>query len=151
MDAMTQTQTKQKTCAELISARCYDRKEQFENALLFFKGTDETKKTDGRNLKRSEFSQYESLMDYANQNSLDFSYIEPNTFKKQSEGYWRWQLSWGGPSDEFRYYHHDGDKKKIKSMEYAYMDWFDGATVPVYSNIGGAGIFEIGSNYITNQ
>jgi hypothetical protein len=148
---MTQTQTKQKTCAELISARCYDRKEQFENALLFFKGTDETKKTDGRNLKRSEFSQYESLIDYANQNSLDFSYVEPNTFKKQSEGYWRWQLSWGGPSDEFRYYHHDGDKKKIKSMEYAYMDWFDGATVPVYSNIGGAGIYHIGYNYIINQ
>ena len=105
---MTQTQTKQKTCAELISARCYDRKEQFENALLFFKDKDETKK----NRKNSEFSEYESLMDYASQNSLDFSYIEPNTFKKQSEGYWRWQLSWGGPSDEFRYYHYDGDRKK---------------------------------------
>jgi len=113
---MTQTQTKQKTCAELISARCYDRKEQFENAFLFFKDNDETK-------KHSEFSEYESLMDYANQNSLDFSYIEPNTFEKQSKGYWRWQLSWGGPSDEFRYYHFDHDKKKIKSMEYSYMDW----------------------------
>ena len=145
---MTQTQTKQKTCAELISARCYDRKEQFENALLFFKGTDETKKNRKKN---SEFSEYESLMDYASQNSLDFSYVEPNTFKKQSEGYWRWQLSWGGPSDEFRYYHHDGDKKKIKSMESSYMDWFDGATVPVYSNIGGAGIYDIGINYIINQ
>ena len=148
---MTQTQTKQKTCAELISARCYDRKEQFENALLFFKGIDETKKTEGRNLKRSEFSQYESLMDYANQNSLDFSYVEPNTFKKQSEGYWRWQLSWGGPSDEFRYYHYDGDKKKIKSIEYAYMDWFDGATLPIYSNIGGEAIYNIGSDYIITQ
>ena len=146
---MTQTQTKQKTCAELISARCYDRKEQFENALLFFKGL--MLKTKKNRKKTSEFSEYESLMDYANQNSLDFSYVEPNTFKKQSEGYWRWQLSWGGPSDEFRYYHHDGDKKKIKSMEYSYMDWFDGATVPVYSNIGGAGIYEIGINYIINQ
>jgi len=141
---MTKTNKKQKTCAELISARCYDRKEQFENAFLFFKDNDETK-------KHSEFSEYESLMDYANQNSLDFSYVEPNTFEKQSKGYWRWQLSWGGPSDEFRYYHFDHDKKKIKSMEYSYMDWFDGATVPVYSNMGGSAIFEIGSNSIINQ
>ena len=139
-------QTKQKTCAELISARCHDRKEQFEKAWIYFKDKDE-----GFKRKSKELDEYSSLMDYANQSSLDFSYVEPNTFKKQSEGYWRWQLSWGGPSDEFRYYHHDGDKKKIKSMEYSYMDWFDGAAVPVYSNIGGAAIYEIGLNYIINQ
>ena len=143
---MTQTQTKQKTCAELISARCYDRKKQFEDAWIYFKDKEE-----GFKRKSKELDEYSSLMDYANQSSLDFSYVEPNTFKKQSEGYWRWQLSWGGPSDEFRYYHYDGDKKKIKSIEYAYMDWFDGATLPIYSNIGGEAIYNIGSDYIINQ
>jgi hypothetical protein len=35
-------------------------------------------------------------------------------------GYWQYQISWGGPSDEFRF-HEDG------SIEYRYHDWFDGA------------------------
>ena len=38
---MTQTQTKQKTCAELIPARCHDRKKQFEDAWIYFKDKDE--------------------------------------------------------------------------------------------------------------
>ena len=142
------TTAKQKTCAELISARCYDRKEQFNSALFYFKNKNEGNKIEST---QDDFEAYESLMDYANQNSLDFSYVEPNTFDNQPEGYWRWQLSWGGPSDEFRYYHYEGDKNSIKSIEYAYMDWFDGATMPVYSNLGGAGVYEIGFNYIINQ
>jgi len=51
---------------------------------------------------------------------LSFDYVEPNTFDEQPLGYWRYQLSYGGPSDEFRYVD-DG------SIEYWYMDWFDGA------------------------
>ena len=74
-------QPKQKTCTELISARCYDRKKQFEDAWIYFKDKDE-----GFKRKSKEFDDYSSLMDYANQSSLDFSYVEPNTFKKQSEG-----------------------------------------------------------------
>ena len=27
--------------------------------------------------------------------ALGFDYVEPNTFDKQPEGYWRWQFSWG--------------------------------------------------------
>ena len=33
---------------------------------------------------------------------LGFDYVEPHTFTDQLEGYWRWQFSWGGPSDELR-------------------------------------------------
>ena len=33
---------------------------------------------------------------------LGFDYVEPHTFQDQLEGYWRWQFSWGGPSDELR-------------------------------------------------
>ena len=52
---------------------------------------------------------------------LSFDYVEPDTWKDQPEGYWQWVLSYGGPSDEFRF--HDGDG----TIEYRYHDWFDGA------------------------
>ena len=32
--------------------------------------------------------------------ALSFDYVAPHTFNDQPEGYWRWQFSWGGPSDE---------------------------------------------------
>ena len=51
---------------------------------------------------------------------LDFSYVEPNTFNDQFVGYYRYQLSYGGPSDELRF-HPDGQ------ITYHFMDWFDGA------------------------
>lgn len=51
---------------------------------------------------------------------LSFEYVEPNTFNGQPVGYYRYQLSWGGPSDEIRF-HPDG------SITYHFMDWFDGA------------------------
>jgi len=35
---------------------------------------------------------------------LSFDYVGPGTFNGQRRGYWRYQLSWGGPSDEFRFY-----------------------------------------------
>jgi hypothetical protein len=61
------------------------------------------------------------LEDYA----LCFDYVAPDTFQDQEEGYFRYQLSWGGPSDEFRFYV-DGKSRRI---EYWFMDWFDGASL----------------------
>lgn len=56
---------------------------------------------------------------------LSFDWVEPETFNNQSEGYYRYQLSWGGPSDEFRFYvRYDGVPYRIA---YHFMDWFDGA------------------------
>jgi len=58
---------------------------------------------------------------------LNVDYVEPNTFEDQEQGYVRYQLSWGGPSDEFRYYvNYDGTPYHI---EYWFMDWFDGAEI----------------------
>ena len=51
---------------------------------------------------------------------LCFDYVEPGTFEGQQCGYWRYQLSWGGPSDEFRLY--GGGQ-----IEYRFHDWGDGA------------------------
>ena len=60
---------------------------------------------------------------------LSFDYVKPHTFNDQVEGYWRWQFSWGGPSDELRGYINEHDE--IHRLEYWYMDWFDGASIQV--------------------
>jgi hypothetical protein len=62
-----------------------------------------------------------SVHDYG----LAFDYVTADTFKNQPEGYFRWQLSWGGPSDEFRFY--VDAQKKCHRIEYWFLDWFDGA------------------------
>lgn len=66
------------------------------------------------------------------EHGLAFDYVAPGTFKN-TRGYWRWQISWGGPSDEFRFYADTcGDHDdvylhfKLTRIEYAFLDWFDG-------------------------
>ena len=61
-----------------------------------------------------------SIDDYG----LSIDYVEAGTFKDQKEGYKRYQISWGGPSEEFRIYH-------TGSIEFWFLDWYDGASIPV--------------------
>ena len=61
--------------------------------------------------------------------ALAFDYVEPHTFNDQPEGYWRWQFSWGGPSDELRGY--VNEHKELHRLEYWYLDWGDGAHLQV--------------------
>lgn len=61
------------------------------------------------------------LADYG----LCFDYVEPDTFSGQLEGYFRYQISWGGPSDEFRFF--INPDRSCHRIEYWFMDWFDGA------------------------
>ena len=61
--------------------------------------------------------------------ALGFDYVEPHTWDDQPEGYWRWQFSWGGPSDELRGY--VNEHKELHRLEYWYLDWGDGAHVLV--------------------
>lgn len=56
---------------------------------------------------------------------LSFDYVAPETFKDENEGYWRYQISWGGPSDEFRFYSSSPNSPCYK-ITYAFLDWFDG-------------------------
>ena len=58
---------------------------------------------------------------------LGFDYVAPDTFNDQDEGYWRYQLSWGGPSDEFRFFTYDLEDR-FPLVEYWFLDWFDGAS-----------------------
>lgn len=62
-----------------------------------------------------------ALPDYA----LCFDYVEPYTFGDQPEGYFRYQMSWGGPSDEFRFF--VNLDLSCHRVEYWFLDWFDGA------------------------
>ena len=56
-----------------------------------------------------------------NEYGLDFDLVEADTFNDQPKPYYRFQLSWGGPSDEIRFY-------KDGTIQYWFLDWFDGAS-----------------------
>ena len=59
---------------------------------------------------------------------LSFDFVEPDTFDDQPVGYWRYQMSGGGPADEIRY-HIDEDRTQGFKVEYWYLQWWDGASV----------------------
>lgn len=65
-----------------------------------------------------------------NEYGLGFDYVAPGTFEGQRAGYFRYQLSWGGPSDEFRFFVTPGRRAgsfDVLFIEYWFLDWFDGA------------------------
>lgn len=57
---------------------------------------------------------------------LSIDYVQPNTFQDQPFGFLRYQISTGGPGDEFRFFI-DADLRCYK-VEYWFLDWFDGAS-----------------------
>ena len=61
-----------------------------------------------------------SLNDYG----LCIDFVEAGTFQDQRSDFYRYQLSWGGPSEEFRIY-------KNGDVEFWFLDWFDGAPFKV--------------------
>ena len=56
---------------------------------------------------------------------LCFDYVPPKTFSDQREGFYRWQLSTGGPGDEFRFYASSPSDEPYR-ITYTLLDWFDG-------------------------
>ena len=67
-----------------------------------------------------------------NEYGLAFDYVAPYTFHDQPAGYWRYQISYGGPSEELRFYA-DADYE-VRKIEFWYLDWYDGACVNVTSD-----------------
>jgi len=61
---------------------------------------------------------------------LDFSCVPMGTFDDMEAPYFRYQLSWGGPGDEFRFF--TGPDLIPYKVEYWFLDWFDGARWPVH-------------------
>ena len=87
----------------------------------------ESQEEDYKNFK--DEGDYESLYDYVNQTALSFDKVHKNSKENIDRSYYRLQISWGGPSTEFRaYLNADHD---IDYIEYWYLDWFDGASINI--------------------
>ena len=66
---------------------------------------------------------------------LSFSYVEANYFANDRgehthEGYHRYQMSYGGPQDEIRFYV-VSDAEFSHKVTYAFLDWYDSAEIDI--------------------
>lgn len=112
---MVQTENQQKSCKERIQEHLNGRIEDLTKLWTLYREDCEASDPD-----LGSFNEY----------GLSFDYVAPKTFRDQRKGYFRYQLSWGGPSDEFRFYCDENlDPYKI---EYWFLDWFDGAPKVLY-------------------
>jgi len=115
-------------CADLVESKYNETEADYKRARKFFEEYQDA--TEGQRIalevidknRGDYFHEYEDLYEYVNQTSLSWDYVDS---EGREAGYYRLQLSWGGPSDEFRIYV-DQDKE-IDIIEYWYMDWFDSA------------------------
>ena len=111
---MTKDQPK---CAEVVVEKMRGRMEDIKRLMLAASDMEATEE------------QREDAEQELNEYGLAFDYVAPDTFEDQPRGYWRWQISWGGPSDEFRFYGEPLNDWRVhlEEVEYWYLDWFDGA------------------------
>jgi hypothetical protein len=58
-----------------------------------------------------------------------FDYVPKGTFEGQRRGYFRYQIRYGGPSEEFRFF--VDETLDITRAEFWYLNGFDGASVRV--------------------
>tara|TARA_R100000655_G_C2981398_1_gene191873 strand:- start:440 stop:859 length:420 start_codon:yes stop_codon:yes gene_type:complete len=110
----------QKKCADLVQQNYQARLKDIKQAYQ--------KNDNEKNIEQGDYNNFD-LIEWLSEYGLSWGYVLPNTFDNQSEGYYRWQLSWGGPSDEFRIF--TDNNKNIQSVEYWYLDWFDGASIEI--------------------
>lgn len=110
---------KQPSCADLVQVKCDSRLSALRDMFDVYTG----RQPAHDDITEDSFHEY----------GLSFDYVAPGTFDDQDEGYWRYQISWGGPSDEIRFYASPSATKgrgwHMHRAEYWYMDWFDGACV----------------------
>ena len=124
-------------CADLVQDKFNQTEQTYQEANNFFNEYDNA--TEGEQIalkvidkhKGNCFHEYEDFFDYVNSNVLSWDYVEGEG--KNNPAYYRLQLSWGGPSDEFRIYT-IGDTLDIDCIDYHYMDWFDSASIPVFED-----------------
>ena len=122
----------QPTCQDLVQGKFNNIEADYKSAREFFEEYQDA--TEGQRIalkvidknRGDYFHEYEDLFDYVNQTALCWDYVDS---EGREAGYYRLQLSWGGPSDEFRIY--VNQDKEIDIIEYWFMDWFDGAHILV--------------------
>ena len=123
---------KKETCQDLVGKKYNGRLADLESAYHYF--TIEKKPARAAHHYHEDLKEYQDFFDYVNQLGLCFEKIEAAPELEpispyKSYDYFRWQLSWGGPADEFRIYL-TGDEK-IERVEYWYFDWFDAAHLKI--------------------
>ena len=84
-----------------------------------------------RHLKQRLADFRQLLADYVGSDPLcsygvAFYYVPPHAFLDQPQEYCRYQLSWGCPCDDIRFFV-DADDLTCHRVEYWFLDWFDGA------------------------
>ncbi len=104
--------TKELKCSERIESSFLSRREDLEQVLEC----------------KGDFSHCEDTIEALNEFSLCFDYVEHE--EEDKKDFWRFQISWGGPSEEFRIFT-DGQEGPIEKIEYWFLDWFDGASKDV--------------------
>ena len=105
---------KQATCKERVRGAYKGRMRDIRKLWNLYKKNPEARTTDGE-----QWTEY----------GLAFDYVPAGTFNGQQRGYFRYQISYGGPSEELRFYSHE--KLNITSCNFWFLDWFDGASVRV--------------------
>ena len=126
---------KRLTCKDLINEKFNEVEQDYKDAQKYFDellSIDPDKQEEFKcKDKYNKFFYCEDFFDYINSNALSWDWVDAEDEK--NPGYYRLQLSWGGPSDEFRIYT-IGDTLDIDCINYHYMDWFDGASIPVFED-----------------
>ena len=126
---------KRLTCKDLVNEKFNEVEQDYKDAQKYFEellSIDPDKQEEFKcKDKYNKFFYCEDFFDYVNSNALSWGWVDAEDEK--NPGYFRLQLSWGGPSDEFRIYT-IGDTLDIDCINYHYMDWFDGASIPVFED-----------------
>lgn len=125
------TLSKEKTCADKVQGKYEELVQEFIEAQRYYDIEESLRYTP----ENADLSNYDDFFEYVNSRGLSFDYVESFTFEYQETAYWRFQLSWGGPSDEFRIYTNCKNTKEIDYIEYWFMDWFDGAKIDANDDI----------------
>ena len=127
----------QLTCKERVAGELADRLNDIKTANLFYSSLENIKrkaknKTIPENffkiVKSLDLRSYESMTEFLNSYSLCFDFIDGAQAEQENTmNHWRWQISWGGPSDEFRIFWNL--EIGIFKIEYCFFDWYDGAKI----------------------
>ena len=110
---------------------CGDEEFKFSDSAEYRSGLDGSLDIEG--LARDNWDDIrETMYERFSEYGLAFDYVEPCSDFNPGEGYLRFQISYGGPSEEIRFFvsptHGGYDMHKA---EFWYLDWFDGACVDV--------------------
>lgn len=108
-----------KPCSDRVGPHWESRKEDLDALLDPDEAEPETLKALGQDPEDPTLAEY----------GLAFDYVPAGTYDDQGDGYFRYQLSSGGPSDEIRFY--VSLDLRMYRAEYWFLDWFDGAHLDV--------------------